>query len=216
MARASGVPGSRLGARCARADAADTVSSLPRPVCLLAVSSLSGPHLVTVTSVSVAAVDPVLVTVALGSQSRMNGLIAATGAFALGVLAAEQRDLAERFARPGRAPDLAQLDGLRWHSTPYSNSPLPHALVAWLDWELVARNAAPGVSVIVGQARAVSGAGRGTGRPLLRLRGEYLPASAPVRSSNHPQRRDSTTPGLHVVTGGAGDPRQPLEGGEKP
>ncbi|NOY99350.1 MAG: flavin reductase family protein [Chloroflexi bacterium] len=120
-------------------------------------------HGMTVSSFTSLSVEPPLVSVSLYSASRTHDLVSAAGHFGVTILAAEQRELSDRFA--GRIPDtddrLAGLDV----ETLVSGAPFIVGGLAWLDCR-VAQTIPTGTNTLfIGEVLDVRS--REDGQPLL-------------------------------------------------
>jgi flavin reductase (DIM6/NTAB) family NADH-FMN oxidoreductase RutF len=121
----------------------------------------------TVASLVPLALEPPLVGISIARQAALHELVRAAGGFAVSLLGAEQRDLAQHFAR-GVPPivlwqGIDVLDGQR--------GPLLGGALGWLECELSAEHEAGDHTLFVGLVeRAEPGE---QGEPLLRLGGDY-------------------------------------------
>ena len=178
-------PSRAPGPWCPELLGADTASCFPRPTCVLAAAAGDDLHVITVAAVAIADVTSGSIVVSVRAHSRIHRLVARSGAFTVGLLAASQQSLAIEFARPGRPMGISQLAGLRWSRSPASGTPLLEGLAAWLDCD-VSEILSFGSSVLLlGVARAASGREKDDVGSLVRLDGRYVP----VRLGTHHERR---------------------------
>ena len=82
------------------------------------------PHGLTVSSFTSVSLQPPLVLICLGHEASVIGPFRAATYFGINVLSDRQRELSERFARPG----MDRFDGLRWDSGATGAPLIPGAL----------------------------------------------------------------------------------------
>lgn len=150
------------------ADLLGVVRAIPTAVAVLAVRTPDTVHATTVSSLVSISRRPALLGTCLADGSRTFGLVQSAGAFALSVLAADQTDVAERFAGRDRPPGPAQFDHLAHHLDAYGPM-LEHAAV-WLGCDVQAIHPCGDQQLVIGRVRAGR---RGDARPLVRRGGEY-------------------------------------------
>jgi flavin reductase (DIM6/NTAB) family NADH-FMN oxidoreductase RutF len=107
------------------------------------------PYALTVTSFSSVSLDPPLVLVGIGHQSRFHTPVTASGAWTVSVLARDQGDLARRFSAHGRAY-ATQFDGVATTPAP-SGAPVLDGSLVWLDCRTVAQHEAGDHTIVVGE-----------------------------------------------------------------
>lgn len=112
--------------------------------------------------------DPQLVSFSVMKTSTTYPRIAASGRFAVNLLAREQRPLSDQFARSG----TDKWAGVNWSATRSGNPVLPDAL-AWIDCELWAEHEAGDHLVVIGQVVDLGLTGAPGRDPLLYYRGRY-------------------------------------------
>ena len=121
----------------------------------------------TVASLVSLAFEPPLVGVSIAQQAALHELLRAAGGFAASFLRAEQRDLAQHFARG--VPPIAL-----WHGIDVVEArrgPLLAGSLGWLECELHAEHPAGDHTLFVGLVdRAEPGE---PGTPLIRFGGDY-------------------------------------------
>ncbi|WP_033294581.1 flavin reductase family protein [Amycolatopsis jejuensis] len=79
----------------------DLMAGVCAPVSVVTTLDADGPHGATVSSLASLSLQPQLVSIALDRRSGLLPRVVATGAFGVNVLAADQDDVAQRFARRG-------------------------------------------------------------------------------------------------------------------
>lgn len=107
------------------------------------------PYALTVTSFSSVSLDPPLVLVGIGKESRFHHPVTAAGAWTVSVLAGDQGDLARRFAARGRAY-ATQFDDVATTPAP-SGAPVLEGALVWLDCVTVAQHDAGDHTIVVGE-----------------------------------------------------------------
>jgi flavin reductase (DIM6/NTAB) family NADH-FMN oxidoreductase RutF len=91
-------------------------------------------HGMTVSAFTSVSLEPPLVLISLERITRTRRLVDASGHFAVSILAADQRELSDRFA--GRIPDDGdRFEGIATRDTP-SGCPVPHDSLAFLDCQV--------------------------------------------------------------------------------
>jgi flavin reductase (DIM6/NTAB) family NADH-FMN oxidoreductase RutF len=113
-----------------------------------------GPTGLTANAFSSVSLRPPLVLVCLGSGSATHEEIVRSGVFAVNVLDARQRELADRFAVGDRDE---RFEGVGFDSSA-TGSPIFPSSLAWLDCRLWARHAAGDHSVLIGEVVDAGGA----------------------------------------------------------
>ena len=125
-----------------------------------------GPVGFTCQSFSSLSLDPPLVTFAPARTSTTWPRLRAAGRFCVNVLAEEQSDLSQQFARSG----TDKFAGVGWVPSPHG-SPMLEGVVAWIDSELWAEYDGGDHEVVV--ARVLDLGADAARRPLLFHRGTY-------------------------------------------
>jgi flavin reductase (DIM6/NTAB) family NADH-FMN oxidoreductase RutF len=116
------------------------------------------------------ALEPPLVGISIARQAALHELLRAAGGFAVSLLAAAQRDLAQHFARG--VPPIAMWHGVETRDC--TRGPLLTGAVGWLECELAGEHAAGDHTLFVGRVeRGETGVDE---PPLLRLGGDYRAA----------------------------------------
>jgi flavin reductase (DIM6/NTAB) family NADH-FMN oxidoreductase RutF len=123
----------------------------------------------TVTSVVSLSLSPPLVGVSVSRQAAMHELLRNAGAFALTLLAGDQEDVAQHFARG--VPPFAHWHGIE-RRTGETGAPLLEGALGWVEARLVDEHSVGTHTLFVGGVVAVA-----EGRPgpaLVRVGGEYV------------------------------------------
>ena len=104
------------------------------------VAARHGPLLAGMTANAIASisVDPPLMMASVARKAETHGAIIGSHAFAISVLAADQRELAECFAQPTSAVKLTRFCDAAWHEAE-SGSPILEGALAYFDCRLVNR-----------------------------------------------------------------------------
>jgi flavin reductase (DIM6/NTAB) family NADH-FMN oxidoreductase RutF len=108
-------------------------SRFPTGVTVVATLADAQPHAMTVNSFVTVSLDPLLVLVSLKLTCRTYERIRAGGAFAVTVLSAGQRDVAEWFASSRRGVGLASFTGIDWRPAPHTSAPILVDGVSYFD-----------------------------------------------------------------------------------
>ncbi len=146
----------------------DAMSRLVTGVSLVTGRLDQSAHGLTVNAVSSVSLDPPLVLVCLDRGGNSHDPIIASGAFAVSVLASDQKELAYRFARGTHDERFA---GIEFRDGE-SGSPVLRGALAWLDCAIRAVHRAGDHSIVVGE---VLGCGARAGDPLVFFGSEYGP-----------------------------------------
>jgi 3-hydroxy-9,10-secoandrosta-1,3,5(10)-triene-9,17-dione monooxygenase reductase component len=104
--------------------------------------------------------EPPLVALAPAKTSTSWPRIARAGSFCVNVLAEHQRDLCERFARPGGDKFV----GVAWRPAPVGGAPVLEGSIAWVACELELVHDAGDHELVIGRVRDL---GTGHGAPLV-------------------------------------------------
>jgi flavin reductase len=124
----------------------------------------------TVASLTSLALEPPLVGISISTQAALHELLRAAGGFAVSLLSAEQRDVAQHFARG--VPPIAMWHGIEVRDG--TRGPLLAGSLGWLECELAGEHEAGDHTFFFGRVeRAEPGV---DGLPLLRLGGDYRAA----------------------------------------
>jgi flavin reductase (DIM6/NTAB) family NADH-FMN oxidoreductase RutF len=124
----------------------------------------------TVSSLVSVALEPPLVGMSIGRQAAFHELLREAAGFAVSLLAGDQAELAQHFARG--VPPIAMWHGLDVRES--RRGPLLEGAVGWLECELGDELAAGDHTFFLGRVEhAEQGADK---PPLLRLRGDYRSA----------------------------------------
>jgi flavin reductase (DIM6/NTAB) family NADH-FMN oxidoreductase RutF len=121
----------------------------------------------TVASLMSLALEPPLIGISIARQAALHELLRAAGGFAVSLLRAEQRDLAQHFARG--VPPIALWHGIQLVDG--RRGPLLGSALGWLECELRAEHEAGDHTLFIGLVERAEAGEQGT--PLLRLGGDY-------------------------------------------
>jgi len=131
------------------------MGSLPTGVTVVTAASSDGDmHGLTVNSFSSVSLDPMLVLVCLNETSRGVGLIERTGAFAVNVLSAGQREVSRWFASACRPPGPAMFDGVPFEPG-VTGCPVLAGAVASFDCRLRQSHRAGDHLIVLGEVVAL-------------------------------------------------------------
>ena len=130
-----------------------------------------GPHGSTVSSFTSVSLAPLLVSACLTEGSSSLRRLTTGRRFAVNILAASQRRLAEHFADPGRPRGAAQFRGWPWLPGPYSDAPLLGGALGWLECRVVQRLPAGDHVIVLAEVHAAT---CGAGPPLLHFNGAFV------------------------------------------
>lgn len=108
------------------------------------------PYAMTATSLASVSLEPPLVLVSIGRQTRFHLPFTQSGRWAASILAADQGDLGRRFAAHGRAYET-QFQGVATSDVPGSGTPVLDGCLAWLDCRTVAVHDAGDHTVVLGE-----------------------------------------------------------------
>ncbi len=129
------------------------------------VDSSGAPHGLTVNSFTSVSLDPPLILICLGHAVTTIDAFRASRHFGINVLAQEQRDLSDRFARRGHD----RFDGLEWYRGETGVPLLPGVLAA-IECRVRERVACGDHDIFIGEMVHVTA---GDGNPLLYYSGQY-------------------------------------------
>jgi flavin reductase (DIM6/NTAB) family NADH-FMN oxidoreductase RutF len=125
---------------------------LPSGVCVVTALGPGGPTGLTASSVSSLSLDPMLMVVGIKSSSSTLAATRAAGSFAINVLAADQADVALRFA--SRREGIDKYTGVPHRLE--AGVPVIDDSPAWLVCELQATHREGDHELVVGRVRAMS------------------------------------------------------------
>ena len=130
------------------------------------VAARHGPLLAGMTANAIASIsiDPPLMMASIARKAETHGAIIGSHAFAISVLAEEQHELAECFARPTTAEKLTGFCGAAWHEAE-TGSPILDGALAYFDCRLTARHDGGDHTIFLGEI--VAAGYRDDGVPLL-------------------------------------------------
>ena len=132
-------------------------------------------HAMTANAFTSVSLDPPLVLVCVDKGVRMHDAVLDCGFWAVSVLAADQRPVAERFARSGR--DLyTQFDGVPTTPGPKTGCPLIGGALSWLECRTWATYDGGDHTIVVGEVLALGVEGTGDQEALVYFSGQYRSA----------------------------------------
>jgi len=119
------------------------------------VAARHGPLLAGMTANAIAtiSVDPPLLMASISRKSETHVAIVGSHSFAVSVLAAEQRVLADCFAQPTTAVKLQRFCDAAWHEAE-TGSPILEGALAYFDCRLTARHDGGDHTIFVGEIAA--------------------------------------------------------------
>jgi 3-hydroxy-9,10-secoandrosta-1,3,5(10)-triene-9,17-dione monooxygenase reductase component len=143
----------------------------PAGVSIVTVSEGGEDYGITIGSLVSLSLEPPLVGISIGHESSLYEILMRAPGFAVNLLAGDQLDLAEDFARKG-VRSFSGRDGLRFRRS-RSGYPLLEDAVGWLDCRVSARHEAGDHTIVVGEVLTVEdGPGRNA---LVYLQRSYKP-----------------------------------------
>jgi flavin reductase (DIM6/NTAB) family NADH-FMN oxidoreductase RutF len=164
-------------------DAAEFAAALGQyaaGVCLLTVRDGIDDVGTTVSSVMSVSASPPLVAVGLSAEGYPAEVLAEVGRCGVTLLAAEHAIVASRFASAGRPSARHLLESVPWSRAPFSEAIVLDGGLAALDCRLD-RLVEAGDHVLALLAVESVPVLNPAAQPLIRLRGRYVPVSAPGR-----------------------------------
>jgi flavin reductase (DIM6/NTAB) family NADH-FMN oxidoreductase RutF len=149
-------------------DLAAVLRRVPTAVAILAAHAGDTVRATTVSSITSVSRDPALVGVCLANGSRTLDLVRSAQSFALSVLAADQDDLAARFAEAERPAGPGQFAGVPHHLSP--SGPVIDAAAAWIGCSVHSIHRCGDHHIVLGEVDLAVGTDR---NPLVRHDGAY-------------------------------------------
>ncbi len=130
------------------------------------VAARHGPLLAGMTANAIASIsiDPPLMMASIARKAETHGAIIGSHAFAVSVLARDQRELAECFAQPTTADKLKRFCDAGWHEAE-TGSPILEGALAYFDCRLSARHDGGDHAIFIGEI--VAAGWREDAEPLL-------------------------------------------------
>lgn len=125
----------------------------------------------TVTSFSSVALEPPLVMASIGTLSRMFDTMDTQPLWAVSILSAAQRQIAGRFAVPGRPGGEVLLTGVPYHRGEHTGALLVDDALATFECRTAQRVEAGDHTLFIGEVLGIDG--RTDGEPLLRYAHKY-------------------------------------------
>ncbi|PZR64651.1 MAG: flavin reductase [Chloroflexi bacterium] len=116
------------------------------------VAARHGPLLAGMTANAIASIsiDPPLMMASISGSSETHEAVVGSHSFAVSILAAQQRDLAECFAQPTTAVKLQRFCDAAWHEAE-TGSPVLDSAIAYFDCRLTARHPGGDHTIFVGE-----------------------------------------------------------------
>lgn len=116
------------------------------------VAARHGPLLAGMTANAIASIstDPPLMMASIGRRSETHAAINGSHSFAISVLSAAQREVAECFAQPTTAAKLRRFCDAPWHEAE-TGSPILDGAIAFFDCRLVERHAGGDHTIFIGE-----------------------------------------------------------------
>lgn len=146
------------------------MSRLPTGVTVVSTAAPQGGRLMTANSFTSVSLEPLLVLVCIDLTARFHEAVAATGAWGVSVLAADQESLSRRFAGRGGPADLRSVPH---RIGPLTGAPLLDGAVVHLECRTVAAHPGGDHTIIVGAVLDATVTRADVG-PLVFHRGHYL------------------------------------------
>jgi flavin reductase (DIM6/NTAB) family NADH-FMN oxidoreductase RutF len=142
------------------------------------VAARHGPLLAGMTANAIASisVDPPVLMASISRKAETHRAIVGSHAFAVSVLTAEQRDLADCFARPTTASKLTRFCDAAWHEAE-TGSPILEGALAYFDCRLTEHHDGGDHVIFLGEI--VAAGFREDAEPLLWYASEYRRLAAP-------------------------------------
>jgi flavin reductase len=136
------------------------------------VAARHGPLLAGMTANAIASIsiDPPLMMASISRHAETHTAILGSHAFAVSVLAADQRGLADCFAQPTTAVKLTRFCDAAWHEAE-SGSPILDGALAYFDCRLVDRHDGGDHTIFIGEI--VAAGYREDGEPLVWFASRY-------------------------------------------
>ena len=136
------------------------------------VAARNGPLLAGMTANAIASIsiDPPVLMASIARKAETHAAIVGSHAFAVSVLAADQRDLAECFAQPTTATKLTRFCDAPWHEAE-SGSPILEGALAYFDCRLTEHHDGGDHGIFLGEI--VAAGFREDAEPLLWYASEY-------------------------------------------
>jgi flavin reductase (DIM6/NTAB) family NADH-FMN oxidoreductase RutF len=149
----------------------DVMASVCTPVAVVTALDGARPHGTTVSAFASLSISPLMLLVSLDRESDLLKIVSATGRFGINVLSADQKDLAQRFARKGNT----KFAGVDW----LSDSALPRiaGAIGWVACDVAGTTDGGDHEVVIGR---VTDADCWVGAPLTywkREFGTHVPSS---------------------------------------
>ncbi|MFG3257764.1 flavin reductase family protein [Streptomyces sp. NPDC048172] len=159
-----------LGGQASAQTFREAMRHFPTGVTVLTTTGPEGPHGMTANAVMSVSLDPPTLLAAIHRRARTHAIVRTASAFTVNILAADQRDHAELFARtdPEEDPFLRTA----WEPSPVTGNPVLGRSLAVLDCRVERRLAVADHTLVVG-AVAAAFVGRPDAAPMVFARREF-------------------------------------------
>jgi flavin reductase (DIM6/NTAB) family NADH-FMN oxidoreductase RutF len=146
------------------------------------VAARHGPLLAGMTANAIASIsiDPPILMASVSRRAETHAAIVGSHAFAVSVLASDQRDLAECFAQPITATKLTRFCDAPWHEAE-TGSPILEGALAYFDCRLTVHHDGGDHGIFLGEV--VAAAYREDAEPLLYYASDYRRLAEPTDSA---------------------------------
>lgn len=160
------------------------------------VTARTGSHVhgITASSFSSLSLEPLLVTVAVDSRSRLMEFVESAQAFAISVLARSQGELCRYFATPNREAAVDRFEAAASYPVA-TGSPVLVGCIAYFDCKLHSILPGGDHQILVGEVVA---AGESGGEPLLYFEGSYHGLGVPQGGSSEAAAEDAEDDSQHA------------------
>lgn len=139
---------------------------LPTGVTVITAIGREGPYGMTANAVTSLSLEPLLMLACFEREARTLAAVRGAGAFGVNVLAADQQELAERFAT--KEPEPSKWVGVEWHER--NGLPMLGGALCWVGCQLAELIEGGDHLVALGAVRDVA---VGEGEPLVYYRGLF-------------------------------------------
>lgn len=147
----------------------DVMGRFATGVTVVAAQTDDGPRAMTANAVSSLSLEPMLLLVCVQRDASMHRVLTEVGAFAVNILARDQRDLSDLFARHG---ELDQPMGGAPYRSGRTGAPILDGVLAWAECEVADRLPGGDHTIVVGRVVAAAAA-PGEQEPLVFFGGRY-------------------------------------------
>ena len=148
-------------------------------VTVITVDQAGEVHGMTANAFTSVSMDPLLVLVCVDHRARTHAHLHAKKRFGVNVLAEDQREISEYYARSSESHQHAEQAGARFERTKHG-TPVLHGALAYLECRLHTAQAAGDHTIFIAEVEDVVFR---EGEPLLFYRGKYRAIGAPADNS---------------------------------